>query len=99
MEAGPDPAVNNIIEPVFVLSNLIKKVKVFLSIIQSVIIDTHLWKNLSEIHNVYNKILTLLNNKNILIACITSIINVLFFWTNLATGCEKLDTMIWKVSY
>lgn len=98
MEAGPDPAASNIIVITFMLSNLIKELKIFLSIVQGEIIDTQLWKSLSKTHNIYNKFLAVLNNKNILMASIALIFNVSFFWTNMITKSKKADILIWRVS-
>jgi hypothetical protein len=91
MEAGPDPAANNSIVITFILSNLIKELKIFLSIIQGEIIDTQLWKILSKTHRIYNKFLVFLNDKDILMAGITPIFkfNVSFFWTNLIAKYKK----------
>lgn len=98
MEAGPDPAANNIIVITFKLSNLIKELRIFLSIVQGGIIDTQLWKSLSKIHNVYNKFLAFLNNKNILVANIALVFNVSFFGTNIITKSKKTDILNWRVS-
>lgn len=99
MEAGPDPAARNIIVITFMLSNLIKKLKIFLSIVQGEIIDTQLWKSLSKTHDIYNKFLAFLNNKNMLIASIILTFNVLFFWTNMTAKNKKTDIMVWRVSF
>lgn len=99
MEAGPDPAARNIMVITFMLSNLIKKLKIFLSIVQGEIVDTQLWKSLSKIHDIYNKFLAFLNNKNMLIASISLTFNISFFRTNIMGKNRKTDIMIWRVSF
>ena len=98
MESGPAPAASVIMSITFMLSNHIKELKIFLSIIQGGIIDTQSWKNLSKTQNIYNKFLAFLNNKNILMASNGLIFNVSFFWTNIITKYKRTDIMIWKVN-
>lgn len=98
MESGPAPAASSIIVSTFMLSNLIKELKIFLSIVQGGIIDTQLWKILSKTQNIYNKFLAFLKNKNILIESSTPIFNISFFWTNIIRKCKKTDIMIWRVN-
>lgn len=98
MESGSDPAASNITIVTFKLSNLIDELKIFLSIVQGEIIDTQLWDNLSQIHTTYNKFLVFLNNKNILIASIALIFNILFFRTKSIIKYKKTDIIIWRVN-